>query len=105
TGRRIAGGRGTRGTPQAGRARPADSADARRPALALARDQLRRAMAALAQSRINYAGPALVPGLRRQPAAGDAPRDGTTVRGSGARRPQRARSVEVRSHMVERTTC
>ena len=56
---------GTRRTPQAVGAHQTDAADARRPALAIAGDQLRRAVAAPAQPRLDHPGRATVPRLRR----------------------------------------
>ena len=61
------------------------------------RHQLRRPVAAPAQSRIDHAGPATLPRLRRQPSPGIPQGNRTVLRERHARRPQRARPPEART--------
>ncbi len=90
-GRRAARRRGEAPAARAGSARTPGPPDARRSTLAVARDQLRGAVAAPPQPRLDHAGHAAVPGLRRQPAPGVSPGDGALLRERAPRRPQRAR--------------
>ncbi len=71
---------------QARGARTAGPADAGRPAVAEPGDQLRGPVAAPAQPGFDHAGPAPVPRLRRQPAAGLPAGDGAPVRGASCAR-------------------
>ena len=66
-------------------------------------DQLRRAVAAPAQPGLDHAGPAAVPGLRRQPPAGLPAGDGAVLREHPARGPQRARPAARELHVPQRT--
>ena len=87
---------------QARGARAAGAPDAGRPPLAEPGDQLRGPVAAPAQPGIDHPGPAPVPRLRRQPAAGIPAGDGAPLRERPARGPQRARPPEVGLHLPER---
>ena len=60
------------------------------------------AVAAPAQPRLDHAGHAPVPGLRRQPAAGVPAGDRAVLRQHPARGPQRARPAEGRLHVPQR---
>ena len=73
-----------------------------RPAFAKPGDQLRGPVAAPAEPGFDHPGPAPLPRLRRQPAAGLPPGDGTPVRERPPRGSQRARPAEVGLHLPER---
>src|SRR6266511_3782406 len=75
--------------------------DARRPALASLRQQLRRAMAAPQKSRDHHARPRHLPKLRRGIAAVVPARDRTLLREHPAREPQRLRSAGRELHFLE----
>ena len=78
---------------------PADARDDRGEG---ARDQLRRAVAVPAEPADRHARSVRVPGLGRQPAAGDGARDGAVPREPAARRPRRDRAADGRLHVRQR---
>ncbi len=104
SGRRAPRRRGEGPAARAGGARTPGPPDARRPTLAVAREQLRGAVAAPPQPGLDHAGHAAVSGLRRQPAPGVSPGDGALFRERAARGPERARSASRQLHVRERTT-
>ena len=87
---------------RSGRARTAGAADAGRSAVRGLRQQFRRPVAAPPQPRGARARELPVPGLRRQPAAGVAPRNGAVLRQHPAREPQRARAADGGLHVRQR---
>ena len=95
-------GRG-RPAPRAGRARRAGAPHDRGRARRCAGQQLHRPVAAAAQPGVEgRAGPADVPGFRRQHPQGVPPRDRAVLRLHHAREPQRAGAAERRLHVRER---
>ena len=85
-GRRAARPGRARRAEQARGARTTGPPHAGRPAVAEPGDQLRGPVAAPAQPGFDHPGPAPVPRLRRQPAAGLPPGDGAPVRGASCAR-------------------
>ena len=83
-------------------AREADAQNARRSALVEPRDQLRRTVAAAAQSRRRHSEHASVPGLRRQRAPGVPAGNRALSRQRGARGSQRARFDQDGLHLPQR---
>ena len=86
----------------AGRARKAGSAHARRLAFPCPGEQFRRAVALPAQPRIDDAGHAAVPRFRRQSSPVLPQGNGAVLRKHHARRPQRPRSAERQLHVCQR---